>query len=42
MLSYGYWLGLLPLVSSAVLFWAGMCAYQITQSQPAASAAARA
>ena len=42
LLSYGYWLGLLPLVSSAVLFWAGMCAYQITQSQPAASAAARA
>ena len=42
MLSYGYWLGLLPLVSSAVLFWAGTYAYQITQSQPAASAAGRA
>jgi hypothetical protein len=42
MLSYGYWLGLLPLVSSAVLFWAGTVAYQITQSQPAASAAGRA
>jgi hypothetical protein len=39
MLSYGYWLGLLPLVSSAVLFWAGTRAYQITQSQPAASLA---
>jgi hypothetical protein len=39
MLSYGYWLGLLPLVSSAVLFWAGTCAYQITQSQRAASLA---
>jgi hypothetical protein len=39
MLSYGYWLGLLPLVSSAVLFWAGARAYQITQSQPAASLA---
>jgi hypothetical protein len=37
MLSYGYWLGLLPLVSSAVLFWAGTRAYQITQSQQAAS-----
>ena len=41
MLSYGYWLGLLPLVSSAVLFWAGSRAYQITQSQPAASVAGR-
>ena len=41
MLSYGYWLGLLPLVSSAVLFWAGTRAYQITQSQPAASVAGR-
>jgi hypothetical protein len=39
MLSYGYWLGLLPLVSSAVLFCAGRRAYQITQSQPAASLA---
>jgi hypothetical protein len=39
MVSYGYWLGLLPLVSSAVLFWAGTRAYQITQSQPAASLA---
>jgi hypothetical protein len=26
MLSYGYWLGLLPLISSAVLLWAGTCA----------------
>jgi len=42
MLSYGYWLGLLPLVSSAVLFWAGTVAYQITQSQPTVSAAGRA
>jgi hypothetical protein len=41
MLSYGYWLGLLPLVASAVLFWAGTRAYQITQSQPAASVAGR-
>jgi hypothetical protein len=41
MLSYGYWLGLLPLVSSAVLFWADTGAYQITQSQPAASVAGR-
>jgi hypothetical protein len=39
MLSYGFWLGLLPLVSSAVLFWAGSRAYQIAQSQPAASVA---
>ena len=39
MLSYGYWLGLLPLVSSAVLFWAGAVAYQIARSQPAASLA---
>lgn len=39
MLSYGYWLGLLPLISSAVLLWAGTCAYQITQSQPGASVA---
>jgi hypothetical protein len=39
MLSYGYWLGLLPLISSAVLFWAGTCAYRITQSQPGASVA---
>jgi hypothetical protein len=39
MLSYGYWLGLLPLVSSAVLFCAGRRAYQIIQSQPAASLA---
>jgi len=36
MVSYGYWLGLLPLVSSAVLFWAGNQAYKITQSQPPA------
>jgi hypothetical protein len=36
MVSYGYWLGLLPLVSSAVLFWAGTQAYKIAQSQPAA------
>jgi len=41
MLSYGYWLGFLPLVSSAVLFWAGSRAYQITQRQPAASVAGR-
>jgi hypothetical protein len=41
MLSYGYWLGLLPLVSSAVLFCAGTRAYQITQSQPAASVVGR-
>ena len=41
MLSYGYWLGLLPLVSSAVLFSAGTRAYQITQSQPAVSVARR-
>jgi hypothetical protein len=39
MLSYGFWLGLLPLVSSAVLFWAGTRAYQIIQSQPSASLA---
>ena len=39
MLSYGYWLGLLPLVASAVLFWAGTRVYQIAQSQPAASLA---
>jgi hypothetical protein len=39
MLSYGYWLGLLPLVSSAVLFWAGTWAYRIFQDQPTASAA---
>jgi hypothetical protein len=37
MLSYGYWLGLLPLGASAVLFWAGTRVYQITQRQPAAS-----
>lgn len=42
MLSYGYWLGLLPLVSSAVLFLAGTRAYQITQSQPAATVAGQA
>lgn len=35
MVSYGYWLGLLPLVSSAVLFWAGSQAYKIARSQPA-------
>jgi hypothetical protein len=39
MLSYGYWLGLLPLVSSAVLFWAGTWAYRTFQNQPTASAA---
>jgi hypothetical protein len=39
MLSYGYWLGLLSLAASAVLFWAGTCAYQINQSRPAASLA---
>ena len=33
MLSYDYWLGLLPLVSSAVLFWAGTRAYQIAQKR---------
>jgi hypothetical protein len=32
-LSYGYWLGLLPLAGSAVVFWAGTRIYQITQSQ---------
>ena len=41
MLSYAYWLGLLPLVASAVLFWAGIRVYQIAQSQPAASVAGR-
>ena len=41
MVSYGYWLGLLPLVSSAVLFWAGNQAYRITQSQPAPSVVGR-
>jgi hypothetical protein len=39
MLSYGYWLGLLPLAGSAVAFWAGTRVSQITQSQPAASLA---
>jgi hypothetical protein len=41
MVAYGYWLGLLPLAAAAVLFWAGARVYQITQSQPAASVAAR-
>ena len=40
-LSYGYWLGLLPLAGSAVAFWAGTRVYQITQSQSAAFAAGR-
>jgi hypothetical protein len=39
MLSYGYWLGLLPLAASALMFWIGYRLYQIPQSQPAASAA---
>jgi hypothetical protein len=39
MLSYGYWLGLLPLAAAAVLFWVGTRVYQITQGQPAASLA---
>jgi hypothetical protein len=38
MLGYGFWLGLLPLVSSAVLFLAGTRAYQVAQSQRAAPA----
>jgi hypothetical protein len=41
MLSYGYWLGLLPLAASALLFWISTRLNQITQSQPAAAAAAR-
>jgi hypothetical protein len=36
LLSYGYWLGLLPLAGAAALFFAGYRIYQITQSQPAA------
>jgi hypothetical protein len=39
MLSYGYWLGLLPLAAAAVLFWVGTRVGQITQGQPAASLA---
>ena len=39
MLSYGYWLGLLPLAAAAVLFWAGARVSQISQSQPASSVA---
>lgn len=39
MLSYGFWLGLLPLAGSAVAFWAGIRVHQITQGQPAASLA---
>jgi hypothetical protein len=39
MLAYGYWLGLLPLAASALMFWIGYRLYQITQSQPAASLA---
>jgi hypothetical protein len=41
MLGYGFWLGLLPLAASALMFWIGYRLYQITQSQPAASAAGR-
>jgi hypothetical protein len=42
MVSYGLWLGLLPLAGSAVAFWAAVRVYQITQitqGQPAASLA---
>jgi hypothetical protein len=35
LLSYGYWLGLLPLAGAVVLFSVGYRIYQITQSQPA-------
>jgi hypothetical protein len=41
MLSYGYWLGLLPLAASALMFWIGSRLYQIAQSQPAAPVAGR-
>jgi hypothetical protein len=34
MISYGYWLGLLPLTASALMCWIGYRLYQITQSQP--------
>jgi hypothetical protein len=39
MLSNGYWLGLLPLAASALMFWIGCRLYQLTQSLPAAPVA---
>ena len=41
MLGYGFWLGLLPLAASALMFWIGYRLYQTTQSQPAVSVAGR-
>ena len=40
-LGYGLWVGLLPLAGSVLAFWIGYRLYQITPSEPAASAAGR-
>lgn len=41
LLSVGYWVGAVPLVGAALLFWTGYRLQHSVQSQPAASFAAR-